>query len=80
MTTTHKAAPSRSTPSPAEPLPHQLLAVLGQHRMATTHQLHQLLRPGAARQTVSGPLNKLRHDGLVDYTVLPASKRTRAWY
>ncbi|MFE4576587.1 replication-relaxation family protein [Streptomyces chartreusis] len=80
MTTTHKAAPSGPTPSPAEPLPHQLLAVLGQHRMATTHQLHQLLRPGAARQTLSGPLNKLRHDGLVDYTVLPASKRTRAWY
>ncbi|WP_435216406.1 replication-relaxation family protein [Streptomyces sp. bgisy034] len=80
MTTTHKAAPSGPPPSPVEPLPHQLLAALGQHRMATTHQLHQLLRPGAARQTLSGPLNKLRHDGLVDYTVLPASKRTRAWY
>ncbi|GAA3592210.1 replication-relaxation family protein [Streptomyces osmaniensis] len=80
MTATHKAPPSSPTPSPAEPLPHQLLAVLGQHRMATTHQLHELLRPGAARQTVSGPLNKLRHDGLVDYTVLPASKRTRVWY
>jgi hypothetical protein len=68
------------TPSPLEPLPHQLLTVLGQHRMATTSQLHMLLRPGSARQTVSTPLNRLRHDGLVDYTVLPQSNRTRAWY
>ncbi|MEU6284927.1 replication-relaxation family protein [Streptomyces sp. NPDC047028] len=72
--------PSGRTPSPIEPLPHQLLAVLGQHRMATTNQLHALLRPGAARQTVSAPLNKLRRDGLVDYTVLPQSNRSRAWY
>ncbi|MEU6653361.1 replication-relaxation family protein [Streptomyces sp. NPDC046900] len=71
---------SGRTPSPIEPLPHQLLAVLGQHRMATTNQLHELLRPGAVRQTVSAPLNKLRRDGLVDYTVLPASNRSRAWY
>ncbi|WP_145883869.1 replication-relaxation family protein [Streptomyces sp. BK340] len=72
--------PSGRTPSPVEPLPHLLLAVLGQHRMATTNQLHELLRPGAARQTVSAPLNKLRRDGLVDYTVLPQSNRSRAWY
>jgi DNA-binding MarR family transcriptional regulator len=63
-----------------EPLPHQLLAALAQHRMATTHQLHLLLRPDAVRQTVSGPLNKLRQQGLVEYTVLPASNRSRAWY
>ncbi|MCF1510437.1 replication-relaxation family protein [Streptomyces glomeratus] len=48
--------------------------------MATTQQLHDLLRPRAARQTVSAPLNKLRRKGLVDYTVLPQSNRTRAWY
>nr|WP_030181118.1 replication-relaxation family protein [Streptomyces sp. NRRL S-813] len=72
--------PSGRTPSPIEPLPHQLLTVLGQHRMATTNQLHELLRPAAARQTISAPLNKLRRDGLVDYTVLPQSNRSRAWY
>jgi hypothetical protein len=72
--------PPGGTPSPVEPLPHQLLAALGLHRMATTHQLHQLLRPGAARQTLSAPLNKLRREGLVDYTVLPQSNRSRAWY
>ncbi|GGP80663.1 replication-relaxation family protein [Streptomyces melanogenes] len=80
MTTAFETRPSAHTPSPVEPLPHQLLAVLGQHRMATTHQLHELLRPGTARQTVSAPLNKLRRDGLVDYTVLPQSNRSRAWY
>ncbi|MER6273924.1 replication-relaxation family protein [Streptomyces sp900105755] len=80
MTTAFETVPSVRTPSPLEPLPHQLLTLLGQHRMATTHQLHELLRPGAARQTVSAPLNKLRRDGLVDYTVLPASNRSRAWY
>jgi hypothetical protein len=48
--------------------------------MATTAQLHDLLRPDAARQTVSTPLNKLRREGLVDYTVLPRSNRSRAWF
>ncbi|GHE34369.1 replication-relaxation family protein [Streptomyces capitiformicae] len=80
MTTTFEAVPSGRTPSPIEPLPHQLLAVLGQHRMASTGQIHDLLRPGTARQTVSTPLNKLRREGLVDYTVLPQSNRSRAWY
>ncbi|MGV9349325.1 replication-relaxation family protein [Streptomyces spiralis] len=80
MTTALGIVPSGRTPSPVEPLPHQLLAVLGQHRMATTNQLHELLRPGVTRQTVSAPLNKLRRDGLVDYTVLPQSNRSRAWY
>ncbi|PWI05134.1 hypothetical protein DIZ27_41140 [Streptomyces sp. NWU339] len=80
MTTTFETVSSGRTPSPIEPLPHQLLAVLGQHRMATTGQLHDLLRPGTARQTVSTPLNKLRREGLVDYTVLPQSNRSRAWY
>ncbi|MFD7879699.1 replication-relaxation family protein [Streptomyces sp. NPDC059766] len=80
MTTPSETISCGHTPSPAEPLPHQLLAVLGQHRMATTSQLHDLLRPGTTRQTVSAPLNKLRRNGLVDYTVLPQSNRTRAWY
>ncbi|MGQ4434334.1 replication-relaxation family protein [Streptomyces sp. SAS_260] len=80
MTHSSETAPPAGKPSPLEPLPHQILAVLGQHRMATTAQLHELLRPGVAAQTVSGPLNKLRRNGLVDYTVLPRSNRSRAWY
>lgn len=80
MTATFETVTTAAKPSPVEPLPHQILAVLGQHRMATTNQLHELLRPGVAHQTVSAPLNKLRRDGLVDYTVLPRSNRSRAWY
>ncbi|MEW1648398.1 replication-relaxation family protein [Streptomyces sp. NPDC091219] len=80
MTTAFDTVSAARKPSPVEPLPHQILAVLGQHRMATTSQMHELLRPGAARQTVSAPLNKLRRDGLVDYAVLPQSNRSRAWY
>jgi DNA-binding transcriptional ArsR family regulator len=80
VTATFEAVTTAGKPSPVEPLPHQILAVLGQHRMATTNQLRELLRPGVAHQTVSAPLNKLRRDGLVDYTVLPRSNRSRAWY
>lgn len=72
--------PARYTPSSAEPLPHQLLSVLAQHRMATTSQLHDLLRPHSARQTVSRPLNDLRQKGLVDFAVLPQSNRSRVWF
>ncbi|MGW7073050.1 replication-relaxation family protein [Streptomyces sp. NPDC054855] len=81
MSGAQKGCPAASyTPQPGEPLPHQLLAALAQHRMATTSQLRELLRPNTTRQAVSAPLNTLRHKGLVDYTVLPQSNRTRAWY
>ncbi|MGI5397077.1 replication-relaxation family protein [Streptomyces sp. CA-251251] len=81
MTTTHTtAAPAAPVPSPVEPLPNQLLTALGQHRMATTGQLQALLRPAVRRQTVNTPLNELRRQDLVDYTVLPRSRGMRAWY
>ncbi|MGW7410225.1 replication-relaxation family protein [Streptomyces sp. NPDC054833] len=67
-------------PSPHEWLPHRLLTALAQHRMATTAQLHAMLRPEVTRQTISTPLNRLRDKGLVDFVVLPRSQRTRAWY
>lgn len=75
-----QTAPSGHTPSPIEPLSHQLLAALAQHRIATTTQLHDLLRPHATRQAISRPLNTLRRQGLVAHTVLPRSHRTRAWH
>ncbi|WP_406368385.1 replication-relaxation family protein [Streptomyces sp. NBC_00647] len=68
------------TPSPVEPLAHQLLATLAQHRMATTHQLHVLLRPDRTRQSVSQQLNTLRREHLVDFAVLPQAHRTRVWF
>ncbi|MGW6317606.1 replication-relaxation family protein [Streptomyces sp. NPDC055099] len=80
MTTPAAETAASYTSRLVEPLPHQLLSALAQHRMATTSQLHDLLRPNAARQTVSAPLNKLLRKGLVGYTVLPQSNRSRAWY
>ncbi|MGA5454166.1 replication-relaxation family protein [Streptomyces umbrinus] len=68
------------TPSPVEPLVHQLLATLAQHRMASTRQLHVLLRPDRSRQSVSERLNQLLGERLVDFVVLPQSNRTRVWY
>ncbi|GGM20657.1 hypothetical protein GCM10010129_76240 [Streptomyces fumigatiscleroticus] len=80
MTTSSPPASWGVAPSPHEPLPHQLLAALAQHRIATTAQLHALLRPGATRQAVSAPLNRLRRKELVDCAVLPQPGRARAWY
>lgn len=77
---TLQPTPSGLTPSPSEPLRHQLLAALAQHRLATTGQLLVLLRPKATRHVLSGPLKTLREQGLVNYIVLPQSHRTRAWY
>ncbi|MFJ3229137.1 replication-relaxation family protein [Streptomyces sp. NPDC086783] len=83
MTTTRlaKDGPADAfTPSPVEPLAHQLLATLAQHRMATTAQLHVLLRPDRTRQSVSQQLNTLRRANLVDFAVLPQAYRSRVWY
>ncbi|MFF2217403.1 replication-relaxation family protein [Streptomyces antibioticus] len=76
----HNHVPSGFTPPPTEPLKHQLLAALAQHRMATTHQLHVLLRPGRTRQTISQQLNDLLGKHLVGFVVLPQSHRSRVWY
>ncbi|MEU4086435.1 replication-relaxation family protein [Streptomyces aureus] len=80
MTTSQPEAADAFTPSPGEPLAHQLLATLAQHRMATTAQLHVLLRPDRTRQSVSQQLNTLRRESLVDFAVLPQSYRSRVWY
>ncbi|MBK3628943.1 hypothetical protein JHN59_29785, partial [Streptomyces sp. MBT49] len=50
-TPTTRTAPAG--PAPAEPLRHQVLAALAQHRIATTEQLRLMLRPGSSRQVVS---------------------------
>ncbi|MER5582238.1 replication-relaxation family protein [Streptomyces asoensis] len=79
-TPTARTAPAG--PAPAEPLRHQVLAALAQHRIATTEQLRLMLRPGSSRQVMSRVLAKLRSAGFVDSTALPNASRdrTRAWY
>ncbi|MFF9818905.1 replication-relaxation family protein [Streptomyces sp. NPDC014006] len=76
------ASSTQLAPGSPEPLAHQVLAGLAQHRIATTSQLRQMLRPDGTRQLMSRVLNRLRSDGFVDCTVLPATNRTRthAWY
>jgi len=73
-------AGARTQPSTQDTAAHRALALLAQHRLATTPQMHQLLSPGAARQVTSAVLNTLREDNLATYTVLPHSNRLRAWY
>ncbi|MGW2651976.1 replication-relaxation family protein [Streptomyces sp. NPDC001393] len=83
MTSPTTSAPGTGlAPSPAEPLRHQVLAALAQHRIATTSQLRRMLRPDGTRQLLSRVLNKLRSDGFVDCTVLQEAHRSRTnvWY
>ncbi|MFC7308978.1 replication-relaxation family protein [Streptomyces monticola] len=70
--------PGRGTPP--ETLSHQIIALLAQHRMATTAQIHTLLRPASVRTTVANPLAKLRAQHLINSAVLPATNRTRVWF
>ncbi|SNT33137.1 replication-relaxation family protein [Actinacidiphila glaucinigra] len=70
----------QSQPSTNDTYAHKVLALVAQHRLATSPQLHQLISPEGRRQTISAVLNRLREDKLLSYTVLPASNRTRAWY
>lgn len=66
----------------SEPLRHQALAALAQHRIATSDHLHQMLCPLSTRQVMSRVLSKLRTDGFIDWTTLPEAgrSRTKAWY
>ncbi|MDX2709208.1 replication-relaxation family protein [Streptomyces sp. PA03-6a] len=70
----------QTQPSTDDTHAHKVLALIAQHRLATSPQLHQLISPQGRRQTISAVLNTLREDKLLSYTVLPASNRTRAWY
>ncbi|MFI5808720.1 replication-relaxation family protein [Streptomyces sp. NPDC051561] len=76
MTTT--ARPQTGyVPATQETLAHQVLAALGQHRMATTDQLREML--GVSRQSVAEAVNRLRTAELVGFIQLPGG-RTRAWF
>ncbi|WRZ87625.1 replication-relaxation family protein [Streptomyces sp. NBC_01007] len=79
---TPTARVSRADPGQAEPLRHQVLAALAQHRIVTTEQVRLMLRPGSSRQVVFRVLAKLRAAGFVDSTGLPDASRdrTRAWF
>ncbi|MEU6346234.1 replication-relaxation family protein [Streptomyces sp. NPDC046977] len=69
-----------SQPSAEDSQAHRTLALLAQHRLATTPQLQQLVMPDVTRQAASQVLNALREDKLISFTVLPRSRMTRIWY
>ncbi|MET8411737.1 replication-relaxation family protein [Streptomyces sp. NPDC005195] len=78
----HESLASAGASIPAEPLSHLTLTALAQHRIATTSQLREMLRPDGSRQLMSRALNRLRSGGLADAAVLPNANRsrTRVWY
>lgn len=67
-------------PSTDESVAHRTLALLGQHRLVTSTQMHELLYPGRHRSLTSFTLNRLREDQLISYTVLQGTNGLRAWY
>ncbi len=71
---------SAGVPSAEDTTAHRALALLAQHRLVTTPQMHQMLLPDGSRQAVSEVLNILREDKLASYTVLPRSNTLRAWF
>jgi hypothetical protein len=56
------------------------LAVLAQHRMATTEQVHLMISPGVRIEQTRRRLVKLRGEGLIDRVTLPQAGRTRVWF
>ncbi|MEU6496900.1 replication-relaxation family protein [Streptomyces sp. NPDC046984] len=56
------------------------LAVLAQHRMATTQQVHLMISPAVRIEQTRRRLVKLRGEGLIDRVTLPQAGRTRVWF
>lgn len=67
-------------PTVAESVEHRALALLAQHRLVTTPQIHQMLRPDKTRQRTGRILNQLREERLIAFTFVPGSTRLRAWF
>ncbi|MCY0932040.1 replication-relaxation family protein [Streptomyces sp. H27-H1] len=57
-------------PSSADTLAHRALALLSQHRLLTTHHLHQMLIPHTPPRKIHNVLAPLRTEGLIAHTVL----------
>ncbi|MFF1598878.1 replication-relaxation family protein [Streptomyces mirabilis] len=56
------------------------LAVLTQHRMATTEQMHRVIAPEVRIEQTRRRLARLRAEGLVDRITLPQAGRSRVWF
>ncbi|MFD8078235.1 replication-relaxation family protein [Streptomyces sp. NPDC059718] len=67
-----------SQPATDDSAAHRALALLAQHRLATTPHLQQLVAPDASRQFTSRALNMLREAELVSYAMV--GSRMRVWF
>ncbi|MGW2993288.1 replication-relaxation family protein [Streptomyces sp. NPDC001193] len=59
---------------------HQALALIAQHRMVTTTQLHQMLAPETPTRKIYKVLAPLRAQGLISHTVLGRSNHLQAHF
>ncbi|MER5870504.1 replication-relaxation family protein [Streptomyces sp. NPDC002044] len=57
-------------PDTADTHAHRALALIAQHRLLTSPQLHQLVMPGALPNKIHKILRPLREDGLIAHTAL----------
>ncbi|MFE8975846.1 replication-relaxation family protein [Streptomyces cyaneofuscatus] len=89
MSTTSATTPPAATveqssvalqPMARETTSHRALALLAQHRLVTTPQMHQMLTPGGARSRTAKILNQLYKDDLIAFTLAPGSARLKAWF
>ncbi|MFF4647294.1 replication-relaxation family protein [Streptomyces sp. NPDC001389] len=58
-------------PATADTYAHQALALIAQHRLLTSIQIHQLLTPNSPPRKIHNVLVPLREQGLIAHTVLP---------
>ncbi|MFI8280742.1 replication-relaxation family protein [Streptomyces sp. NPDC085929] len=59
---------------------HQALALIAQHRVITTTQLHQMLAPETPTRMIYKVLAPLRAEGLIAHTVLGSSNHLQAHF
>ncbi|MGW0751974.1 replication-relaxation family protein [Streptomyces sp. NPDC002587] len=67
-------------PTTSDTRAHQALALIAQHRLVTSTQLHQMLAPEAPTRKVYRVLTPLRADGLIAHTVLGRNSGLQAHF
>lgn len=71
---------TRIQPSTEDTHAHRALALLAQHRLLTTTQLHQMLTPRSDARRIHRVLVPLREQGLINHTTLGSSSRLQAHF
>ncbi|MEU8501530.1 replication-relaxation family protein [Streptomyces lavendulae] len=71
---------NRIQPSTEDTHAHRALALLAQHRLLTTTQIHQMLTPRSPSRKIHRVLVPLREQGLINHTTLGSSSRLQAHF